>query len=203
MTTTTFYQDFVSPAQRAGESEPDESEIRLARARGKARAAGFAEGVASAEASFDHEMKQQVGSLLEAMKTVSDNKRAVDHAALDAIRRIVNEVLSAFAPPMADAMLPTLVADRVAKAITSELDGEICVQVSPKRAAELRERLTTGDPRVTFTEAPDLSPSSARVVWRGGFDEINPRSAIQAGLDLLNERLRTTAKTSENKDIST
>lgn len=200
MTQATLYQDFVSPPESGRSGETEESEIRLARARGKARAAGFAEGVANAEASFDHDMKQRIEAISTALATLTTAKITEDRAALDATRRIVEQALRAFAPRLADAALPALVADVVSHALLQDLEGSICIEVSPGRLTELRDHLAIEDVRVSISDAQDLGTSSARILWRGGFDQIDTDTAIEAGLTMLDERLRAAASQPKPKD---
>lgn len=188
-----LYQDFVgeqTSSARANTEEADDIERRLARARGKARADGFADGAASAEATFDRELRSCIDTVSQALTHLAADRQASDAASVDAIRRILVSTLTAFTPSLADAALPALVAETVAKALTAEMSGHVVVEAAAERIQDVQAALMGRDNRLTFSEAPQLAPGTARVIWRGGFDQIDASAAIKAGAALLDERLR-------------
>lgn len=191
-----LYEDLVTgqpTTTRAGVSDDDDFERRLARARGKARAEGFADGAASAEATFDREMQVRVDAVKEALTQFAADRHAADKIAIETIRQILANALAAFTAPVADAALPALVADIVAQALTAELAGVVVVEITAERLSDVQTTLDGRDKRLTFKEDPHLAPGTARVIWRGGFDHIDANAAITAGAALLDERLRVNA----------
>lgn len=199
MNHATLYQDFLTPSAPPRNGVDDE-ELRLARVRGKARAEGFADGVATAEASFDRDLRARIDATSAALSTFASEKAVADEAGVEAVRRVIMEALTAFLPTIADSTLPAATADAVATALQSEMNGTVIVEAHPDRLSDVELALSPRDKRISFREDPALPTTASRVFWRDGFDHIDTAEAITAGLSILNERLRTTRPTGHNKD---
>lgn len=192
-----LYQDFVISPRPAPEPAPvvteSDFERRLARARGKARAEGFADGAKSAETAFDRDMLSRIAEVSEALNRLVNDRSAEDLRMIATLRRLLEAALTAFTAPLAQALLPVEIAEAVERCLLAEPDGELVVEVAPDRIEDIRMQLAPRNQRILFRADSTLRPGTARIGWRGGFDQIDPTNALTAGAALLDERLRAGA----------
>ena len=181
------YQNFTAPptpARRAAQ-DPARHEATLARARGQARAEGFEEGVAQAEARFESALSEQLAAISAALSestALADEARS--RAALDACDAL-RRFLSAVAPRLASTGAAEAAIDAVALALETAPRMRPDVEVPPE-AVEITARAFAREGIACAVRPNDRLPEGgARIVWRSGFDEIDLRPAIQEALSAL------------------
>ena len=181
------YQNFSAPPLQAQRSEPDpvRVETMLARVRGQARAEGFEEGVAQAEARFESAQSDQLAAIAAALAEtarLADEARA--SAAIDACAAL-RRFLSAIAPRLTATGAAEAAIDSVALALETAPGMRPEVEVPPE-AVDVTARAFAREGIACAVRPNDRLPQGgARVVWRSGFDEIDLRPAIQEALGAL------------------
>ncbi|MEM8751879.1 MAG: hypothetical protein AAGF90_02780, partial [Pseudomonadota bacterium] len=187
-----LYRDFSGRSSAAAEAEEppqDSLETLLAKARGQARADGFADGLEQAEARFDHELRQQLAAIEAALGAARDEAFERSDAQIASLRRLLSVVLSRLSPRLAALNLVDEAVDAVETAIRAAPAETVMLEVSAAQHDAVAERLSGLRGLCEVRAAADLSPTEARVHWRGGFDAIDAHEAAQAAVERLDRRL--------------
>lgn len=199
-----LYRNFVGQAGAEGvavESQRARFEEILARARGRARADGFEEGVAQAEARIDKALIDQLQAIADALETTS-----TDAAALEA--QIKAEVCGALRSFIAE-ISPQLAANGAASAIVATLAAALEdagsykpeIEISPAAEEATRTALIEARVKGSVRVDPALEPGRARIKWRSGFDEIDLRPVVDGALKALSSPPARTAKPEKERRI--
>lgn len=176
----------VQPARTA----PDEATaMLLARAKGAARAEGFADGVAETESRIERELQHHIESLAAAVEAASvrADQRQQDTVAF--IRTLISSLVRRIAPHIAEAELPHEVARVIAEILTDAPADGLVIDVAEKQHQPLADLLKAKGIQCTLRPVDNLTASRARIHWQGGFDQIDMNAAIDAVHVLILERL--------------
>lgn len=178
-----------TPEQPPASPSDAEIELMLARARGQARSEGYARGIEDAEAGFDREVLLRLETAAGALSALAEQRDSARADLAESCRGILSAFLEAVAPRLAEInLVPELVAT-VDEAVASAPGAHVLVEVAPEQVDDMTERLAAHDDLCRILAAADLSAAEARVSWRGGFDLIDVRPAIQRALEILDARL--------------
>lgn len=184
------YEDFANGGKmrmRRSDSPSDAVEILLARARGQARADGFAEGVEQTEARIKRELEALISDVSAAIaheKTRRDGARK--KAAAEALA-VMMTFLRAVAPHLAKAGLAAEISSALSHAYESAPGAALTIEVHPDQQEAVASALKEADAKITAS--PALRESEARIRWDGGFDLIDTSAAINRALTVLEAHL--------------
>lgn len=177
--------------QNFGGQKPERStqaehlDALIAKARGRARADGFEDGVAHAEAERDAAADQSLHEIAAALKALQENHDETAKRAAAATMDAVKSFIAAIAPRL----LAIGAADAVASALSDGVSRvpapSIEVEVSEANKVETQRALLKAGVKCMVKGNPDIEPGAARIRRSGGFDEINIQPAIDAALSAL------------------
>lgn len=175
-------------APRRAAPPTEDLELILARARGQARADGYARGLEEAEAGFDREILLRLDATTAALERLAADREGARAEVAETVRRILTAFLEAVSPRLAEInLLPEIVA-AAEDAAAAAPDDRVVIEAPPDMAAAVAERLARLD-HCEVAACDALAPSEARVSWRGGFDRIDARPAIDRALAILDAHL--------------
>lgn len=181
---TVSYRSF---AEDAGSREPEPAQIEalIAKARGRARADGFEEGVAHAEAQREAAEEETLNAIADALASLVRARDEIRADAAAATFTAIRDFIGAIAP----GLLATGAAEAAAKALSSSVSGakppEITVRVATEALSKTRARFHAAGVRCALQGDPDVPVGVARISGEGGFDEIDVRPAVAAALEAL------------------
>ncbi|MEM1314330.1 MAG: hypothetical protein AAGI51_07245 [Pseudomonadota bacterium] len=191
------------PPAAAPEPTPAEDARRLARLRGEARALGFAEGVARAEAETQAELRLIAADLreglAEALHAVVEREQAMNGR----MKELAEALLAAAAPAFARAGLAAEVAEAVGAALRDADEGlgarvgedHLTIRVAPEQAERTRVALAAAGFSTPVAEDARLGPLRAELDWGGGADRIDLGAALAAAQDALARHLDAQERT--------
>lgn len=191
------YEDFAREddpmRRRAGDSAGDAVEILLARARGQARADGFAEGVEQTEARIGREAETLLDAVRAALAAERDAREAAEAAARAETMRVLSTFLGAVAPRLADFNLMHGIAAALEALFAETPCARPVIEVAPEARERLAAALGEAAGGAELAGADDLGPAAARIRWRDGFDLIDAGGAIRRALAILDAHLAAAA----------
>ncbi|MEO1611089.1 MAG: hypothetical protein AAFU55_01850 [Pseudomonadota bacterium] len=183
---TVSYRRFAE--KTSGEPEPAQLEALIAKARGRARADGFEEGVAHAEALRDAAHEETLRGIADALNAVQAAREELRAEAAEATFAAIRDFVSAISPRL----LAAGAAEAAAKALSSSVAGsptpELTVRVAEDALARTRECFHAAGARCALKGDPTLPFGVARISGEGGFDEIDIRPAIDEALKALEKK---------------
>lgn len=183
------YRNFSHRAASGGDAEDGAASLRfeeaLARARGRARADGFEEGVAQAEAGFDKALAEQLAAIEEAFAAASRDAEALEARIKAEVCAALGAFLKEIAPPLADNGAAAAVVSALSSAMDDAGAVRPVVQIGSSAAETTRAAIMKRAMRVSVETDEALEPGRARIKWRAGFDEVDLRPAIEAALNAL------------------
>ncbi|MEM7522244.1 MAG: hypothetical protein AAF360_00475 [Pseudomonadota bacterium] len=189
---TVRYQDFSRP--KAPIEEPRENiEVLLARAKGQARADGYADGAAEAQDMFDRDLKTTVEALTATIDAAQAQEAARRSEMIEAMRSLLTPFLKAMCPRLAALNMIEETVATVEEAVRAAPDAGLVVEVSPQHCGAVVAALGERELNTVVEAAGDLAPTEARVHWRNGFDAIDTSAAAAAALSLLDQKLGAAA----------
>lgn len=185
---TQLYQDLSAGGGRgraAHASPPQNWEAMLAKARGRARADGFEDGVAQAEARMDQTILEEVDALRRALETAEAVKAEADRAASAASCAALRSFLQVISPGLAAAGAIDAMTSAVRAAFEATPSASFVVQTSPATCERMRQVLSAAGLDCVVAADESLVAGQARLERSGGFDEIDLRPAIDSAMDAL------------------
>lgn len=178
----------------------EDIELLLARARGTARADGYAQGAADASAEFDRDILIRLDAIKDAMAAALEDRARAKRELSQACREILMTFLTAVAPHLASENLtPELVA-AVEDAIADSPEPKIIVEVCSGQFDDLARRLEEEGLACTLRASESLSLSQARILWQDGFDQIDVQPAIDRAVSILGHRLTQSMAIQSNEE---
>lgn len=170
-----------------------EAEARLARARGEARAEGYAAGVAEAEARGDAALRlalSEIGERIEDCRlALAERREAVAAAAAE----ICEALLTGLAPAFARAGLAAEVAAAAAEGLCDRAGAapSPVIRVSPGQVEAVSSALADAGIAAGITPDPELGDLGARIDWGDGAEAVDLDAAIAAARTALDRHLET------------
>lgn len=183
---------FGTGRKRAAATPPsaeNDTELALAKARGKARAEGFEEGVLQTEARIDREVQDTLAAIAAAVEIARADRADLERSLAGVARRIVLVYLKRISPRLAETALADQIAETVAEALSGPSGAELRVRVAPNRAEEIAERIQAADLGVVVEADPAIDPARAEAAWSGGFDDIDIGALADRALAILDAGL--------------
>lgn len=182
------YQSFAdepAPDGDARESAGERFEAILARARGRARADGFEEGVAHAEARFERETRDRIDAIAASLADAEAAARAAEERTAAAIHETISAFVSAISPRLREIGAADAAAACIADIVRRSPGARPVLEVAKDGLDETRVALRRSSLLCEVRANADLAPGVARIAWSGGFDEIDIRPAVEAATEAL------------------
>lgn len=161
----------------------------LAKARGAARAEGFADGVAQAENNIDRELENQLASLATTIEVAQADRQATTKEMTENLHKIVSIFLNAIAPHFGEAALIDEIAEVLTKAVHKMPEETLRIEVCPDISETVSSKLEQHGLSCAIMSNGALTKSEARIHWQGGFDSIDMNSAISSAKSILASHL--------------
>lgn len=195
MTAAVRYEDFdrapIQPSAEPAEAvDPHENLTRLlARARGRARAEGYEQGVAESEARAARDIEAQLDTVATLLGEAAADRQAVRRQTVAAARTLLSRFFRAAAPRIAALNLAEALAEALTRALSAER-AEIPVLEAPddglgRAAAALALRMSGGQ----VASGPATDGARARLSWRGGADEFDADAALSEAIRIIDDAL--------------
>lgn len=200
--TANFSAETTGPSARL--IDPNHLETMLAKARGKGKADGFAEGVAMAEQRAESELRMLLQSIREKIADLDIQRHEVNGQINDGVGKICDALFKAIAPALAEAGLVSEINAAVSSALRQVPESSLLIVVSPDQSQRVAEALDLGTLPVRIDDDPDLGGLQARIHWQGGFDAIDLDTCIAEASTVLNAYLgaANNAVSSDDLDAS-
>ena len=171
--------------REAAKSANEKFETLLAQARGRARADGFEEGVAHAEARFDAELRDRIDAIASAIADAECRSRAVEERVAGEVRALIAAFAAAIAPRLGEIGAADAAAACISDAMARAPAARPLLEIGSNGLDEVRLALRNNGLLCEVKANDDLPEGVARIAWSGGFDEIDIRPAIEAATDAL------------------
>ena len=186
--TNSLYRNF-SGGGDAGDFSAGSQKARfeeiLAKARGRARADGFEEGVAQAEARIDKALSDQLQGISEALEAASGDAEALEKQIKAEVCAALGSFLSEISPQLCVHGAASAIVGLLATALEDGGGFRPEIEISPAAADTTRAALVKARVRASVKVEQALEPGRARIKWRSGFDEIDIRPVVEAALKAL------------------
>ncbi|MEL7464226.1 MAG: hypothetical protein AAFN79_09180 [Pseudomonadota bacterium] len=178
------YRRFAE-ASEPREPEPAQLEALIAKARGRARADGFEEGVAHAEAQRDAVQEETLRAIADSLAALASARDEMRQEAAAATFAAIREFIGGIAPRLLASGAAEAAAEALSKVIAGAQSPEVSVRVASVALTATRARLHAAGVRCELSGDPDIPLGVARITGGGGFDEIDVRAAVKAALTTL------------------
>lgn len=194
---TVSYRRFAEASEHR-EPEPAQLEALIAKARGRARADGFEEGVAHAEAQRDAVQEETLRSIADGLAELAAARDEMRQEAATATFNAIREFIGGIAPRLLASGAAEAAAKALSKEVASAQSPEISVRVAADALSATRASFHAAGVRCELSGDPDVPLGVAHITGGGGFDEIDVRAAVKAALTTL-DRSAPTQRTGGSK----
>lgn len=192
MTLCALFEDFGTETPPRRQTEEDESvEVTLAKVRGRARADGFADGVASVRSELDVERATLLRAISEGIADAQFTRAGADSQTIDVISNSVVAIIDLIAPDIGHLRLVEEIADAVRQLLDEQTGQPLTVFVAPDRFEEMAEVLSSTTISAEVRADPALGALQARVDWKTGFELVDISSLISRATEVLKQHLGT------------
>ncbi|MFT3974357.1 MAG: hypothetical protein QM699_13180 [Amaricoccus sp.] len=151
----------------------DATERRLAAAREAGFADGYIAGQAAATEAMLAEDDRLTSDLVEALQDARMTNEAARRHVAASLAPMLEAIVAALTPTLAEAGLAVEVARAVERAIAAAPKARPRVRCAPEMVDPLGDRLEARGVAAVIEAAPELLPREAQVFWEHGFDHID------------------------------
>ncbi|TVQ55104.1 MAG: hypothetical protein EA355_10620 [Rhodobacteraceae bacterium] len=180
-------EDFGDPARGRPSQVERAHAAEIARVRGEAQAAGYAEGFAAALAEAETEERAAIADLRERLADAAIGLADARAAAVAALGPVLAAIIRVAAPQAAAAGLADAVVSAVSERLSATPAGPLVVRAAPAHADTLEAALAAAGLGAAAAVRPDPTLDGARacVDWAGGGAVCDPEACLAAALDTI------------------
>ncbi len=167
-----------TPADGGARARRDPVEARVEAVREAAWHAGFLEGQAMAtEANLDDQTRL-TAAFIETLADARVSNEAARHHVVASVAPMIEALVEAVAPTLADAGLAAEIARLVERALLQVPAARPRLRLAPELCDRIEAALRERGLAATLEEAPELLPREAQIFWDQGYDHLDLDACI-------------------------
>ena len=184
----------IRPAEEDdGGPRRDPAEERIAAAREDAYKAGFLEGQATAVEAHLDDQSRLTCEFIEALADARVTNEAARRHVAESVAPMLEALVEAIAPTLADAGLGAEIARLVERALLHAPAARPRLRIAPEICDRIEAALRERGLAATLEEAPELMPREAQIYWDQGYDHLDLDGCIAHVRACIASHLRTNA----------
>ena len=176
-----------------GPARRHSTEERLEAVREAAWHAGFLEGQAMATEAHLDDQTRLTSAFVEALADARVTNEAARHHVAASVAPMIEALVDAIAPTLADAGLAGEIARLVERALLHAPAARPRLRLAPEICDTIEAALRERGLGATLEEAPELLPREAQIFWDQGYDHLDLDACIAHVRDCIASHLRTNA----------
>lgn len=180
----------------------DVLERRLAAAREAGYAEGYMAGQAAATEAMLAEDDRLTSELVEALQDARLSNEAARWHAAACLAPVLEAMVRAVTPALAEAGLGAEVARAVERAIAAAPQARPRIRCAPEMVDPLGDRLEARGIAAVIEAAPELLPREAQVFWEHGFDYLDLDACAEQVCACVLDHLRANTTNGETDERS-
>jgi hypothetical protein len=171
-------ETFAPAGQGPGRPRRNPLEERIEAVREEAWHAGFLEGQTMATEAHLDDQTRLTSAFIEALADARVTNEAARHHVVESVAPMIEALVSAIAPTLADAGLDTEIARLVERALLHAPAARPRLRLAPELCDRIEAALRERGLATTLEEAPELLPREVQVFWDQGYDHLDLDACI-------------------------
>ena len=195
-----FRLETFSPGAPVRLPRPDVVERRVAAARDAGYAEGYVAGQAAATEAMLAEDNRLTSDLVEALQDARMTNEAARRHVAASLAPMLEAVVAAVTPALAEAGLGPEVARAVERALATAPKARPRVRCAPEMVDPLGDRIEARGVAAVIEAAPELLLREAQIFWEHGFDHIDLDACAAQVRACVLDHLRSDATNGKDDD---
>lgn len=192
-------ETFAPAAAGAARPRRDPVAERIAAVREEAWHAGFLEGQALATEAHLDDQTRLTSAFIEALADARVTNEAARHHVVESVAPMIEALVAAIAPTLADAGLPGEIARLVERALLHAPAARPRLRLAPELCDRIEAALRERGLAATLEEAPELLPREAQIFWDQGYDHLDLDACIAQVRACIASHVRSNAGTADDR----